>query len=356
VPFTEWLILLIKKTRSILLANRYFDQASPYGSDRHDMNGQTQCIRPADTAALRDAADLLLAGKLVAFPTETVYGLGANALNGEAVAGIFAAKKRPKFNPLIVHVADLSQARSFGNFNNHAVELARAFWPGPITLVVPKSKTCKVCDIAMAGLNTIALRIPGGLIAQELLRVAGIPIAAPSANRSGHISATVACHVAADLGMRVSMVLDDGPTVIGIESTIISCQDDAPRLLRAGAIERSQIEKVIGQDLLTNNTTRISAPGQLTSHYAPNAILRINATQRQKDDVFIAFGTPPLGSAPEFNLSPSGDIIEAAANLFSVLRQIDLSGAQNAAIMPIPHHGIGEAINDRLNRASAQRA
>lgn len=313
-------------------------------------------VRAADARAIGDAAVAIRAGLLVAFPTETVYGLGANALDGKAVAAIFAAKRRPRFNPLIIHVADTVEARRHGVFSEDAEKLAKEFWPGPLTLVAPKRPQSEVADLATAGLDTIALRVPAGEVARELLQRAGVPIAAPSANLSGHVSATTAAHVASDLGDAVEMVLDGGPTRHGLESTIVRVvEGEPPQLLRAGAIERDAIEIVLGRSLTAPTDGEVTAPGQLGSHYAPRTELRLDATDLRPEEVMLAFGAPPPGIEPALNLSATGDLVEAAANLFSHLRRLDEMEVRRAAVMPIPKTGLGEAINDRLTRAAAPR-
>lgn len=319
------------------------------------MPGITQ---KADTDAIINAAELLRAGELVAFPTETVYGLGADATNGEAVARIYAAKGRPQFNPLIVHVADLDAARRIGKFSNNAEALARAFWPGPLTLVVERQPGSGISDLVTAGLETIAIRIPDNPVAQALLKASGRPLAAPSANRSGHVSATEARHVAADLEDSVAMILDGGATKRGVESTILDATGDTVVLLRPGAIATEDIEGLIGEKIKKSapNPKAPSAPGQLESHYAPKAALRLNATDVKDGEALLAFGpTAPATKGPAINLSPSGDLIEAAAKLFAALRTLDATGARSIAVMPIPMTGLGEAINDRLARAAAPR-
>ena len=314
---------------------------------------------PATKTAIAAAASLLRAGRLVAFPTETVYGLGANATDGMAVASIFEAKGRPRFNPLIVHVPTLADAMRLAEFNTHAHELATALWPGPLTLVLPKRTGAPISDLATAGLPTIAIRVPSHPIAQALLSAVAIPVAAPSANRSGHVSATRAEHVEADLGASVAMILDGGACDAGIESTIIDVSGNEPRLLRPGAMTVAEIENVIGRDLVHAAATppdRPTAPGQLESHYAPAAQLRSYDGTLQPDEALLAFGSQvPPHAGPLFNLSPSGNLKEAAANLFAALRALDTIGARGIVAMPIPQTGLGEAINDRLRRAAAPR-
>jgi L-threonylcarbamoyladenylate synthase len=312
-------------------------------------------VMKTDTAAIAAAARCLGEGGLVAFATETVYGLGADARNGEAVARLYAAKGRPAFNPLIAHVADVDTARRLARFNATAERLAAAFWPGPLTLVLPKQANSGIADLALAGLDTIAVRVPAHPVAHALLAAFGGPIVAPSANRSGHVSPTRAAHVLADLRGRIDMVIDAGPCSVGVESTIIACFDE-PTLLRAGGLAREDIERVLGRKLGepgVNTEAAPLAPGMLASHYAPKARLRLEADGARDGEVLLAFGTAP-GAA--LNLSPRGDLVEAAANLFSHLRALDASGTKAIAVMKVPREGLGEAINDRLNRAAAPKA
>jgi L-threonylcarbamoyladenylate synthase len=318
-------------------------------------------LAAADPSAIAAAAQALAAGGLVAFPTETVYGLGADAGNGEAVARLFAAKGRPAFNPLIAHVPDLAAARGLASFNAAATRLAEAFWPGPLTLVLPKAAGCPVAELATAGLDTIAVRVPDHAVARDLLVAFGRPAVAPSANRSGHVSPTTARHVLADLGGRIDLVLDGGPTPVGVESTIVACLGE-PLLLRPGGLARAEIERALGRPLaeLPQPTAGASdtpiAPGQFASHYAPRARLRLEARSVAAGEVLLAFGQPlPAGAAHAtsvLNLSPRGDLIEAAANLFAHLRALDAVGADSIAVMRVPTEGLGEAINDRLRRAA----
>ena len=314
-----------------------------------------------DEAGLDRAAALLRDGGLVAFPTETVYGLGADATNGEAVAGIYAAKERPRFNPLIAHVASLDAALDQGVFDRTARSLAEAFWPGPLTLVVPAASACTVSDLARAGLPTVALRVPAHPVAIALLARVGRPVAAPSANRSGRVSPTTASHVLADLDGRVDAVLDGGAAPVGIESTVVACLDGPPRLLRPGGAAREAIEAGLGGALLSpaEDGARPLAPGMTASHYAPRAAVRLDATAIRPGEAALMFG-PELPPGAEdtgaaLNLSPRGDPAEAAANLFAHLRALDASGAAIIAVAPIPATGLGEAINDRLRRAAAGR-
>lgn len=318
-------------------------------------------IRAPDTSALDDAARLIGAGKLVAFPTETVYGLGADATNGRAVAALFATKGRPQFNPLIVHVPDLAAAEHIGTFTPQARLLAEAFWPGPLTLVVQRRADSGLSDLVSAGLDTVAVRMPAHPIAQALLHAAGRPLAAPSANRSGRVSPTTAAHVAADFGDDVPLILDDGATALGLESTVVDASRfDGIRLLRPGAVTRGALQAVLMGPLAEDPVADPAAPnspGQLASHYAPNAALRLDATDVAPGEALLAFGAnAPPTDGPLINLSESGDLAEAAAGLFAALRSLDSTGAATIAVMPIPEHGLGEAIRDRLRRAAAPRA
>ena len=306
-------------------------------------------ISPATPDAIARAARLLREGRLVAFPTETVYGLGADARNGQAVAAIFAAKGRPRFNPLIVHVADLDEALRHASFPETALKLADAFWPGALTLVLPRRSDCSLSELVSAGLDTVALRLPAHPVASALLREAALPIAAPSANLSGKVSATTAAHVAEGLDGKVDFILDGGATPLGLESTVIGFEGAFPVLLRAGAITRVEIEAVAG--VLREPDAAIRSPGQMESHYAPGAVLRLDARQRNFGEALLGFGFSPEA---DLNLSPSGDLKEAAANLFAMLRALDKT-AKAIAVNPIPETGLGEAINDRLRRAAAPR-
>lgn len=317
-------------------------------------------LKHADMTAINEAAQLLRDGALVAFATETVYGLGADATNGRAVAAIFEAKGRPRFNPLIVHVPDLAAAQKIAQFSDEARLLAEAFWPGPLTLVLTRKPDAGISDLVSAGLDSIALRVPDNATAQALLRATGRPLAAPSANRSGRISPTRADHVAEDLGERVGMILDGGPTSHGLESTVLDVtRPGAVTLLRPGAVPREVIEAVLGSKLSSgpvNDDLHPSSPGQLASHYAPNAAMRLDAINVRPGEALLAFGGEvPQTSGPSINLSPAGDLVEAAAGLFAALRELDRSGAATIAVMPFPHDGLGEAINDRLRRAAAPR-
>jgi len=308
-------------------------------------------------AALAEAVSALRAGKLVALPTETVYGLAADAANGEAVARIFEAKGRPRFNPLICHVTDVTMARRYGRLDSRAEKLAAEFWPGPLTLVVPLAAGAPVHPLVTAGLSTIALRAPRGP-AHDVIGALGGGLAAPSANPSGRLSATRAEHVIQALGDKVALVLDAGPCAVGLESTIVSLAGDRPVLLRPGGLPAEAIEAVLGE-ALTRATSGdpVTAPGMLSSHYAPRLPLRLDATSVAPHEALLAFGPAQIPGTPQAarNLSPSGDLIEAAANLFALLADLDTSGASIIAVAPIPHEGLGEAISDRLARAAAPR-
>jgi L-threonylcarbamoyladenylate synthase len=321
-------------------------------------------VSKADGAAVAEAVRCLTAGGLVAFPTETVYGLGADATNGQAVARLYEAKGRPAFNPLIAHVVDVEAARALGRFSSDAERLAQAFWPGPLTLVLPKTAACPVADLATAGLDSIAVRVPSHVMARALLEAFGKPVVAPSANRSGHVSPTTAAHVLADLGGRIELIVDGGSTTVGVESTVVACLDE-PVMLRPGGVPRHAVERALAKPLarrtagVTMGDDAPLAPGMLTSHYAPRTPLRLDAGRVEDGEALLAFG-PKLAERHEqavrvVNLSPRGDLIEAAANLFSHLRALDGAGAKTIAVIPIPHDGLGEAINDRLARAAAPR-
>jgi L-threonylcarbamoyladenylate synthase len=319
-------------------------------------------LSPATKMAVAEAAATLRAGGLVAFPTETVYGLGADATDAAAVARLFAAKGRPAFNPLIVHVGSAAQAHVHADFNAAAETLAHRFWPGPLTLVLPKRTDCRIADLVSAGLDTLAIRMPDHPVARGLLDAFGGPIAAPSANRSGHVSPTAAAHVMADLNGRIDVVLDGGATPVGVESTIVAPAGDRPVLLRSGGIAREDIEKALGcrlADPPASAEPSIQAPGMMTSHYAPHARVRRDAERIEPGEAALLFGpAAPRDverAAVMLNLSPRGDLVEAAANLFSFLRKLDGSGVTTIAVAPIPQHGLGEAINDRLARAAAER-
>ncbi len=304
-----------------------------------------------------DAARLIRAGELVAFPTETVYGLGADATNERAVAKIFEAKGRPQFNPLISHVLDAGEAQRFVRWSDTAETLAAKFWPGPLTLVLPRAKDSPIALLTTAGLDTVAIRAPAHPMAQALIRAAGLPIAAPSANRSGSISPTRAEHVAQSLGDKVGLILDGGPCTVGVESTVLDLTSERPVLLRPGGATREAIEAVIGtialSDALPEGDTPRKSPGQLHSHYAPAQPVRLEATTVASSEALLAFGPNPIaGARRTLNLSVTGDLGEAAANLFAHLRALDQPDTNRIAVMAVPHTGLGLAINDRLRRAS----
>ncbi|MCJ2135845.1 threonylcarbamoyl-AMP synthase [Methylobacterium sp. J-026] len=315
-----------------------------------------------DAAGLGEAAALLRAGGLVAFPTETVYGLGADATDARAVARIFAAKDRPRFNPLIAHLPDTAAALAEGLFDDPARRLAEAFWPGPLTLVVPARPGTGVCDLARAGLPSVALRVPAHPLARDLLDRVGGPVAAPSANRSGRVSPTRADHVLADLAGRIAAVLDGGDTPVGVESTVVACLGGTPRLLRPGGTTRAALRAVLGFEPdgpAADDADRPAGPGLLASHYAPRARVRLDIVSLEPGEALLLFGAgQPEGHAracATLNLSPAGDPAEAASRLFGVLRDLDASGAATIAVVPIPADGLGEAIRDRLARAAAPR-
>jgi L-threonylcarbamoyladenylate synthase len=309
-------------------------------------------------AALAPALTLVEAGEVVAIPTETVYGLAGDATNGRAVARIFEAKGRPRFNPLIAHVSSLAMAEGIALFDPLSRRLAEAFWPGPLTLVLPLREGSPVHPLATAGLGTVALRMPKGFGA-ELIAALGRPLAAPSANSSGRISATTAAAVEADLGARIPLIVDGGPTQVGLESTIVKVEGDAVSLLRPGGAPAEEIEKVIGRPLLRAAGSGVEAPGMLASHYAPRAAVRLDAGEVREGEALLAFGPAKIegsdGAVAALNLSRTGDLREAAANLFSMLQALDASGTKTIAVAPIPLAGLGEAINDRLRRAAAPR-
>jgi len=328
-----------------------------------DVRLKTQ-ILPAGEAAVAAAARVLADGGLVAFPTETVYGLGADAANPAAIAHLYQAKGRPAFNPLIAHVGDIAAARKIARFDAPATALAEAFWPGPLTLVLPKAHACAVADLATAGLDTIAIRIPAHPVARDILRSFGGPVVAPSANLSGHVSPTTAAHVQSDLAGRIDLIVDGGPVAVGVESTIIGCFD-APMLLRPGGLPRAEIERVLGRALMQPpadteaDSGQPLAPGMLASHYAPRAKVRLNAVKLEAGEALLAFGLGAISgidaAAAVMNLSERSDLDEAAANLFGHLRALDGKGVRTIAVMSIPDEGLGEAINDRLRRAAVGR-
>ncbi|WP_448189621.1 L-threonylcarbamoyladenylate synthase [Azospirillum sp. sgz301742] len=315
-------------------------------------------VLPPKAPALARAGELLRAGELVAFPTETVYGLGGDATNDRAVAAIFAAKGRPHFNPLIVHVPDAAAAEQCAVFDDRAQALAEQFWPGPLTLVLPRRPEAGLSLLVSAGLDTVAVRAPNHPVGQALLRAAGRPIAAPSANRSGAVSPTTPMHVVESLGERIAAVLAGGRCPVGLESTVLDLSTETPVLLRPGAVLREEIERLIGAiEVSTGNPDAPKSPGQLESHYAPAAAVRLDAQGAADDEALLSFGPDRFvrGGIEKLNLSLDGDLNEAAANLFHHLRALDKPGVRGIAVMPIPDEGLGVAINDRLRRAAAPR-
>ena len=327
----------------------------PFGKTRrHSMKSMQTELLPVTPSAIARASQRLREGALVAFPTETVYGLGADASNTHAVANIFEAKGRPSFNPLIVHVSDLATAKRYAEWNAQAENLAQAFWPGPLTLVLPRLEAASLSSLVTAGAATVAIRVPAHPVAQSLLKQFDGAIAAPSANPSGQISPTRAAHVIEGLGNMVSAVLDAGPCDVGLESTIVGIEDAGSklRLLRPGGLAREDIEQHLGAALETHQTPGlISAPGQLASHYAPKARLRLNATDWTFDEKRLGFGDVDC----DLNLSTGRNLTEAACNLFHCLHLLDAGPATTIAVSPIPNIGLGQAINDRLQRAAAPR-
>jgi len=313
------------------------------------MQNPTEMLHP-DTPGYARAADILRNGALVAFPTETVYGLGADARNDRAVARIFEAKSRPHFNPLIVHLPSIEAAKKLVEWSDTANILARAFWPGPLTLVMPLRKGHGLSPLVTAGLSTLAIRVPAHPVAQALLAAFDGPIAAPSANPSGQISPTTAAHVSQGLTGRIDAILDGGACDVGLESTIVGLAD-TPTLLRPGGVPTEAIAQALGAPLADHDGDALTAPGQMASHYAPGAQVRLNATSRHDGEVLLGFGTVEC----DLNLSRAGDLLEAAANLFGHLHALDALGAGTIAVSPIPETGLGRAINDRLRRAAAPR-
>lgn len=322
------------------------------------MTGQNSIIAEMDAAGIERAAAHIRTGDIVAFPTETVYGLGADATNDKAVARIFEAKERPQFNPLIVHFSTIDAVWAKTRPSEIAAKLAKAFWPGPLTLVLKRAADCKLSPLVSAGLDSVAVRVPAHAGAQLLLEEAGLPIAAPSANRSGSISPTTAEHVFTSLGNKIPLILDGGSCGIGLESTIVDVTAKVPVILRPGGISKDELQQTLGttidqhenRDLSQENTPK--APGQLLSHYAPNTSVRLSVAHKQTGDVLLGFG--PVEGAT-LNLSQSGDLLEAAANLFAMLHRLDAMKASCIAVSPIPAVGLGEAINDRLQRAATAR-
>jgi L-threonylcarbamoyladenylate synthase len=311
--------------------------------------------------AIAAATDVLLRHRPVAIPTETVYGLAADATSAAAITSIYKTKGRPRFNPLICHMSDLDMAERYAVFDPVSRTLASAFWPGPLTLVLPLKADAGIHPLATAGLDTVGIRVPVGFTA-ELIRSLGRPLAAPSANSSGRISPTTAQHVEADLGQKIEVIIDGGPCPVGVESTIVKVEDGEIHLLRPGGIEAEAIEAVTGKTIIrlkASGTAAIEAPGMLASHYAPNASVRLDATEVAPGEALIAFGPGEISgfsaARAVLNLSPGGDLAEAASNLFDFLKRADASGATGIAVATIPYEGLGEAINDRLMRAAAPR-
>lgn len=331
---------------------------------------KTARIKTANPQSIAEAAEIIRAGGLVAMPTETVYGLAANALDGAAVARIFAAKGRPAFNPLIIHVPDAQAAQGLAEFDDAAREAARAFWPGPLTLVLPRRAGCAVSDLAAAGLPTLAVRVPGHPAALALLRAAGVPLAAPSANKSGSISPTTPAHVAEGLGDAVDLILAAGPCKVGLESTVLDLSGGEKVILRPGAVTAEDLEETLGG--ISGGAVRHAqgaadapkSPGLTLRHYAPETGLRLRAIDLEPGEALLAFGPVRFmgirggGAARDLppgmyrNLSENADLHEAASNLFSMLKELDRAGAARIAVMPVPEAGLGAAINDRLRRAA----
>jgi len=315
-------------------------------------------IKPADDQVIAQAAALLCRGALVAIPTETVYGLGGDATNDDAVAAIFAAKGRPQFNPLIVHGASFEEMGTYVEFSPLAAKLGRHFWPGALTLVLPRKENCGLSLLVSAGLRTVAVRVPAAKTSLAILELAKVPVAAPSANLSGTISPTTAAHVENSLGSNVDLIVDDGTCDLGLESTIVGFSGLGPVLMRPGAISAEEIENVLEQPLIrsAHGNKNPQSPGQLPSHYAPRAQLRLNAGEAQDNEALLGFGPDmPATVNPSINLSKNGNLTQAAARLFSALHELDSSGVETIAVMPIPQSGLGETINDRLSRAAAPR-
>ncbi|MCB1970146.1 MAG: threonylcarbamoyl-AMP synthase [Geminicoccaceae bacterium] len=314
----------------------------------------TAIIDARDPRAVSRAAKAILDGALVAFPTETVYGLGALASSDRAVGRIYAAKGRPSVNPLIAHVADRSSAAIFADFDEHADRLAEAFWPGPLTMVLPLKVPSAISRVMTAGLSTVAVRAPAHPVARRLLEAVELPVAAPSANRSGNVSPTTAAHVAQDLGDAVDLILDGGSCTVGLESSVVDLSHSGSvSLLRPGGLDRARIEALTGPLGKADPLAPLRAPGMMLRHYSPATRVRLDATRVADDEALLAFGPAPVeGAAVTLNLSPSGDLAEAANHLYDMLRRLDSSGTRCIAVMSIPPEGLGEAINDRLRRAA----
>jgi L-threonylcarbamoyladenylate synthase len=320
-------------------------------SDSHIAARGPARVLDASPASLAEAARVILAGGLVAVPTETVYGLAADATNGAAVAAIYTAKGRPAFNPLICHVASLAMAEQHAVFSPLARQLAERFWPGPLTLVLPRRTECAVSELATAGLPSIGLRVPQHIATLEIISRVGRPLAAPSANPSEQLSPTTAAHVAAGLGARIDLIIDGGAARAGVESTIVAPGMGGAVMLRPGAVARADIELFTGPLRAPDAAEGVVAPGMLKRHYAPRARLRLDASNASSNEAFLAFGAPPPGVSPSLNLSIRGDLAEAASNLFAMLRALDATH-DSIAVQTIPETGLGEAINDRLRRGT----
>ena len=329
-------------------------------SSRKSTDNPRPVILSTSPDNIAQAAALIDSGELVAFPTETVYGLGGDATNDTAVATIFEAKGRPRFNPLIVHFAETKAATKEVDFNSLATQLAEAFWPGALTLILPRAKNCRISLLTSAGLDTLAVRVPGHKTARAFLSACASPVAAPSANKSVAISPTTAAHVAQSLGGNVTAIIDDGPCRIGIESTVLDLSGEEPVLLRPGGVTVEEIETIIGHPLRlsaptakSDGTEPLKSPGTMAAHYAPGLPLRLNISTVEKGEALLAFGPHTLsGFTSQRNLSPSGDLKEAAANFFAMLRDLDKPEFVRIAVMTIPNTGLGQAINDRLARAA----
>lgn len=318
---------------------------------KHNMQIVTY-IHPVNKDSIANAVQIMRGGQLAAFATETVYGLGADATSDEAVARIFATKERPQFNPLIAHVSSVAMAQTYVQWNDMAQILAETFWPGALTLVLPRARDSKLSLLVSAGLDSVGVRMPSHVGARQLIEALGVPIAAPSANRSGRISPTTAQHVMEELGGKIPLILDGGPCRIGLESTVVDLTADVPVLLRHGGITHAKLESAIGPVAFAGAAHPQASPGMMQSHYAPQAKLRLNAQDIKQGEVFLGFGDISHGA---FNLSPRANLTEAAANLFSMLRDADQPGITCIAVAPIPERDLGEAINDRLQRAAAGR-
>jgi len=316
---------------------------SKLSSSQRIVNGQK---------GLKLAVSAIKEGELVAFATETVYGLGADATNDKAVAKIFNTKERPLFNPLIVHVSNEDQAKKLVAWNDVATKLARSFWPGALTMVLPRLPSCNVSLLASAGLDSLAVRAPSHNLAQRLLKDINLPVAAPSANKFGYISPTTALHVDKEFGSELSLILDGGPCQIGLESTVIDLTKLPPQILRPGGITREELNVLTGSLEIAAPTSEIKSPGRLKKHYSPKASLRLDVNTPMEGEVLIGFG--PHAPQKAINLSLTGDLMEAATNFFSTLRKLDSEGNKRLAVMPIPKTGLGLAINDRLKRAAAK--